>query len=139
MRVHRRIVILATTVAMLSWPAGLALAQGATEADPSKDQSSGSRSLSGSTTAQPAAPETPAAASTGKPQSASTEPAAKGDQAAKTGKGDEAAKDAAKSEKPKRKMTRRQEIDRAIDTRTVPSRYRSSVPKEYQKYIPFDR
>ncbi|MBB1091767.1 hypothetical protein HUU61_10740 [Rhodopseudomonas palustris] len=34
-------------------------------------------------------------------------------------------------------MTRRQEIEHAIDTRTVPSRYRSSVPKEYQKYIPF--
>jgi hypothetical protein len=34
-------------------------------------------------------------------------------------------------------MTRRQEIDRSIETGTVPSRYRSSVPKEYQKYVPF--
>jgi hypothetical protein len=36
-------------------------------------------------------------------------------------------------------MTRRQEIDRSIDTGTVPSRYRSQVPKEYQRYIPFDK
>jgi hypothetical protein len=34
-------------------------------------------------------------------------------------------------------MTRRQEIDKSIDSGTVPSRYRSSVPKEYQHYIPF--
>ncbi|RJF74332.1 hypothetical protein D4Q52_12600 [Rhodopseudomonas palustris] len=34
-------------------------------------------------------------------------------------------------------MTRRQEIEHAIDTRTVPERYRSTVPKEYQRYIPF--
>jgi hypothetical protein len=33
----------------------------------------------------------------------------------------------------------RQELDHSIKTRTVPSRYRSQVPKEYQKYIPFDR
>ncbi|KPG00408.1 hypothetical protein IP86_07005 [Rhodopseudomonas sp. AAP120] len=39
--------------------------------------------------------------------------------------------------KPAKPMTRREEIHHAIDTRTVPERYRSSVPKEYQKYIPF--
>ena len=33
----------------------------------------------------------------------------------------------------------RQQIDHSIKTRTVPSRYRSQVPKEYQKYIPFER
>jgi len=37
------------------------------------------------------------------------------------------------------KMTRQQEIDRSIERGTVPARYRSSVPKEYQHYIPFDR
>jgi outer membrane biosynthesis protein TonB len=42
-----------------------------------------------------------------------------------------------KKKKPTRKMTRQQEIDRSIDSGTVPSRYRSSVPKEYQHYIPF--
>jgi hypothetical protein len=39
----------------------------------------------------------------------------------------------------KKKMTRRQEIDHSIETGTVPSRYRSSVPKQYQQYIPFDK
>lgn len=37
------------------------------------------------------------------------------------------------------RMTRQQEIDRSIDNGTVPSRYRKSVPKEYQQYIPFEK
>lgn len=41
--------------------------------------------------------------------------------------------------KPAKPMTRRQEIQHAIDVRAVPERYRSSVPKEYQKYIPFEK
>lgn len=41
--------------------------------------------------------------------------------------------------KPTKPMTRRQEIEHAIDVRAVPERYRSSVPKEYQKYIPFEK
>lgn len=44
------------------------------------------------------------------------------------------------SKKPaKKKMTRQQEIDHSIDTGTVPAHYRSSVPKQYQQYIPFDK
>ena len=35
------------------------------------------------------------------------------------------------------KMARQQEIDKSIDGGTVPARYRKSVPKEYQQYIPF--
>jgi hypothetical protein len=35
------------------------------------------------------------------------------------------------------KITRQQEIERSIDSGTVPARYRRSVPKEYQQYIPF--
>jgi hypothetical protein len=42
-------------------------------------------------------------------------------------------------DRKKTKMTRRQEIEHALKTGTVPSRYRSSVPKEYQKYIPFEK
>ena len=38
-----------------------------------------------------------------------------------------------------RKMTRKQEIDHSIQSGTVPSRYRSQIPKEYQQYIPFDK
>jgi hypothetical protein len=45
---------------------------------------------------------------------------------------------AAKKKKPAR-ATRQQEIDRSIDSGTVPARYRNSVPKEYHQYIPFDK
>ena len=37
------------------------------------------------------------------------------------------------------KMTRQQEIDKSVDSGTVPARYRSRVPKEYQQYIPFEK
>ena len=37
----------------------------------------------------------------------------------------------------KKKMTRRQEFDKSVESGTVPSRYRNSVPKEYQQYVPF--
>jgi hypothetical protein len=50
----------------------------------------------------------------------------------------EKGKAAPKKKKPA-KMTRQQEIDRSIDRGTVPARYRSSVPKEYHQYIPFDK
>lgn len=39
--------------------------------------------------------------------------------------------------KKQRKTTRQQEIDKSVESRTVPSRYRSSVPKQYHQYIPF--
>jgi hypothetical protein len=49
----------------------------------------------------------------------------------------------AKTSAPKKKKTartsRRHEIESSIDSGTVPSRYRSSVPKEYQHYIPWSK
>jgi hypothetical protein len=48
-------------------------------------------------------------------------------------------KAAPKKKKTTKKMTRQQEIDHSIDAGTVPARYRSSVPKEYQRYIPFEK
>ncbi len=39
--------------------------------------------------------------------------------------------------KKKRKPTRQQEVDKSVESGTVPSRYRSSVPKQYHQYIPF--
>lgn len=46
-------------------------------------------------------------------------------------------------EQPKKKkakrLTRQQELDRSLETGTVPARYRSQVPKEYHQYIPFAR
>ena len=41
--------------------------------------------------------------------------------------------------KKKHAGTSRKEIDRSIQNGTVPSRYRSQVPKEYQQYIPFEK
>jgi hypothetical protein len=58
--------------------------------------------------------------------------------AAETAPAAEKGKAAPKKKKPA-EMTRQQEIDRSIDQGTVPARYRSSVPKEYQQYIPFDK
>ena len=46
------------------------------------------------------------------------------------------AKTATAAKKPAH-MTQRQEIEKSLATGTVPSRYRSQVPKEYQRYIPF--
>jgi hypothetical protein len=44
---------------------------------------------------------------------------------------------ATRKKRPAKKMTRQQEIDKSIESGTVPSRYRSSVPQEYQQYVPF--
>ena len=70
-------------------------------------------------------------------QSTLTRPAATAPDAAAEPGATDAAKPKKKDRIPK-KMTQ-QEIDRSIETRTVPERYRSSVPKEYQQYIPFDK
>jgi hypothetical protein len=42
-----------------------------------------------------------------------------------------------KKKKTTSKTTRQQEIDKSVESGTVPSRYRKQVPKEYQQYIPF--
>ena len=46
---------------------------------------------------------------------------------------------APKKKQPAKKLTRQQEIDKSVDSGTVPARYRRSVPKEYQQYSPFDK
>ena len=99
----------ALAVALVVLPAGVALAQGAP----------GSGTAPAATS--PAAPETRA------PEGKAPENTAP-----------EKTKAAAKKKKPAR-MTRQQEIDQSIDRGTVPARYRSSVPKAYQQYIPFDK
>ena len=47
--------------------------------------------------------------------------------------------DSTKSKKKAKKMTRQQEIDKSVESGTVPSRYKSSIPKEYQQYIPWSK
>lgn len=41
------------------------------------------------------------------------------------------------AQKKPTRVTRRHELERSIETGTVPERFRNSVPKEYQQYIPF--
>jgi hypothetical protein len=71
-----------------------------------------------------------AAASGGTP---TTAPAATSSDTATTDKA------APNKKKKTAKMTRQQEIDKSVDNGTVPARYRSRVPKEYQQYIPFEK
>ena len=91
--------------------------------------------------AQQAAP----AAETGAPAAAPAAPApaatpapAASPSAAAPASGDKSDKKTA-TKKKSGKMTRQQEIDHSISSGTVPSRYRSQVPKEYQQYVPFDK
>ncbi|MBR0994470.1 hypothetical protein JQ580_27505 [Bradyrhizobium japonicum] len=83
---------------------------------------------------------TPAAGGTAAPAATTVAPAATTAPAAATDTSSQPT-DAKKSasKKPAKKMTRQQEIDHSVDSGTVPARYRSSVPKQYQQYIPFDK
>lgn len=50
-----------------------------------------------------------------------------------------AASDGDRPKKKAKKLTRQQELDRSVETGTVPARYRSQVPKQYHQFIPFAR
>lgn len=39
--------------------------------------------------------------------------------------------------KKQKKPTTRQEVDKSVESGTVPAKYRSSVPKQYQQHVPF--
>ena len=84
----------------------------------------------------------PAAGGTAAPAATTTAPAATTTTPAATSDTSSQPADSKKSaaKKPaKKKMTRQQEIDHSVDSGTVPARYRSSVPKQYQQYVPFDK
>ena len=108
----QKLSLIAVTMALVSLPPGLGIAQTAPDA--------------GAAPAATAPAATPPAAAT------ATAPAAKPETTAS-----EPAKPAKK--KAAKKMTRQQEIDKSIDSGTVPARYRSQVPKEYHHLIPFDK
>lgn len=83
----------------------------------------------------------PAAGTATAPAATTTAPATTAAPAATTdasGQPSDAKKSASKMP-AKKKMTRQQEIDHSVDTGTVPARYRNSVPKQYQQYIPFEK
>ncbi|MGY3076261.1 outer membrane receptor protein involved in Fe transport [Bradyrhizobium sp. LM6.10] len=106
--------LLAATAALaLLMQTPLALAQGAPAA--------GGTAAPAATTAAPAATTT-APGATNDASSQPTDP-----------------KKSASKKPAKKKMTRQQEIDHSVDSGTVPARYRSSVPKQYQQYVPFDK
>ncbi len=113
----QRLSVITATVALVSLPAGLVLAQ----------TTPGTGAAPTTTTPAATAPAaTPPAAATTAAPAAKTETTTT-----------EPAKPAQK--KSAKKMTRQQEIDKSIDSGTVPARYRSSVPKEYHHLIPFDK
>ncbi|UPJ53523.1 hypothetical protein IVB30_20745 [Bradyrhizobium sp. 200] len=112
-----RLVVAVSAAALVFLPTGAALAQGA----PSSET----------------APTAPAATSTAAPEAKGPENKGPENKASENA-APEKEKAAPKKKKPA-KMTRQQEIDRSIDRGTVPARYRSSVPKEYHQYIPFDK
>ncbi|MDB5580411.1 MAG: hypothetical protein JWR80_5587 [Bradyrhizobium sp.] len=118
----QRPLLVVATMALVSLPAGLVLAQGT----PNTAAPATAAPAATAPAATPPAATPPAAATT-------TAPAAK----TETTTAAEPAKPAKK--KTAKKMTRQQEIDKSIDTGTVPARYRSSVPKEYHHLIPFDK
>jgi hypothetical protein len=107
----RRPSFIAGVVALVSVPAGIALAQGA------PNTGTGATTAPAATAAPATTTTTPAATSA----ATASEPAAP------------------KQKKKTAKMSRQQEIDRSIESGTVPARYRSSVPKQYQQYIPFEK
>jgi hypothetical protein len=80
------------------------------------------------------APATPAPTATTAPATTTTPAATQPDTNSPTTE-----KAAPKKKTAAKKRTRQQEIEHSIDTGTVPARYRSSVPKQYQHYIPFDK
>jgi hypothetical protein len=107
----RNLCLISATMALVALPGGIALGQTAPAA--------------------PAPAATPPAA-TPPAATTATAPAAKTETTTS-----EPAKPAKK--KAAKKLTRQQEIDKSIDSGTVPARYRSSVPKEYHHLIPFDK
>ncbi|WP_407157791.1 hypothetical protein [Bradyrhizobium sp. STM 3557] len=95
----------------------------------------------------PAASPAPAATPAPAPSPAEAAPSAPPAAASTDNTGANEGKAAANAEPAKRKSPKRlrvsaqtrHEIEHSLKTGTVPSRYRSQVPKEYQKYIPFAR
>jgi Rieske Fe-S protein len=118
------------TVAIIALNAGVALAQNAPAAGTAPAAAAaGSAAAPAATTTTPSADKPAATTTTEKPAAATTDKP-------------ESKKEAAEPKKKKtegRKMTRQQEIDKSIDSGTVPSRYRSQVPKQYHHLIPFDK
>ena len=131
----RTIASLAATAILLCTPLGFVLAQ--TAPDPGAPAAP-------ATTAAPAAPAAPAEPAAQTPPANAPAPATQSanpppTNAPSANPPTTTTDNAHKAKKKTAGMTRRREIEKSIDSGTVPSRYRSSVPKEYQQYIPFSK
>ncbi len=117
MKAHSRFAI--ATAIFMCLPAGVLLAQGTPNTGtPAADAPAPAAAPAA---ASPAPATTPQATTTTTDKPATTTDKDSATTKKKTGK----------------KMTRQQEIDKSIESGTVPKRYRSQVPKEYQQYVPF--
>ena len=121
--------IVAAAAVAVCVPGGLLMAQNAPSAG--SDTTTAPAAAPAATPPAPPATTAAPAATTPAPAATTSAPAAT---APATTQNDQSAK-----KKQTAKMTRQQEIDKSIDSGTVPSRYRKQVPKEYQQYIPFSK
>ena len=128
--------IACATAFLLSMPTSVALAQNPTQGNdaPAAPAPATPAPAATPSPAEPAPAASPAPAATPAPAespSASAPPA--------SGTPEKKAATTKKKKSGHAKMTREQEINHSISSGTVPSRYRSQVPREYQQYIPFDK
>jgi hypothetical protein len=124
--------IVAAAAVAVCVPAGLLMAQNAPATG--SDTTAAPAPAPAVTTPEPAATTPAPAATTSAPAATTSAPATTTPAAPATTQNDQPAK-----KKKTARMTRQQEIDRSVDSGTVPSRYRKQVPKEYQQYIPFSK
>ena len=130
---------IAAAVTVISLQAGVALAQNApasgaaTTTDPAAAAAGSAAAPAATTTAPPATTTAPPAATT------TTAPADKPASTTTDTGTDKSADSKKKKTATGSGKTNRSELDRSIDTGTVPSRYKSQIPKEYHGYIPWGR
>ncbi len=126
--------IVAAAAVAVCVPAGLLMAQNAPATGSDTTATPAPATAPADTAPAPAATTPAPAATTPAPAAATSAPATTTPAAPAATQNDQPAK-----KKKTARMTRQQEIDRSIDSGTVPSRYRKQVPKEYQQYIPFSK
>jgi hypothetical protein len=126
--------IVAAAAVAVCVPAGLLMAQNAPATGSDTTAAPAPATAPADTAPAPAATTPEPAATTPAPAPTTSAPATTTPAAPATTQNDQPTK-----KKKTAKMTRQQEIDRSIDSGTVPSRYRKQVPKEYQQYIPFSK
>src|SRR6478735_7119285 len=136
----QRLYFLAAAIVIVSFQAGIALPQNAPD--------SGTTTTAAPAAAAAGSAAAPAATTTPPPgdKPAATTATAPAEKPASTTTDTGTGKSAEPKNEPKKKKTAtssgktdRKELDRSIDTGTVPSRYKRQIPQEYHGYIPWGR